>query len=190
MSYFLYNVLLLSNTGYVLSTYVTVGFHLLADLILQAPQFFFPACTRYHLTGYCSLPSIWVFLEHNQNFLLSSIAMSKKKMLKIKEVFNTVTICRTLYFVVLIIPVLTKMSLNQFLSFPPAIPVENSMYCFMVLHHTYNRMYFTLNHVCQNCTLLYLYNSLQCWNKIQYYRVSLSILYTMYINIFILFYPK
>jgi len=116
--------------------------------------------------------------------------MSKKKMLKIKEVFNTVTICRTLYFVVLIIPVLTKTSLNQFLSFPPAIPVENSVYCFVVLHHMYNRMYFTLNHVCQDCTLLYLYNSLQCWNKIQYYRVSLSILYTMYIYIFILFYPK
>lgn len=56
-------------------------------------------------------------------------------MLKIKEVFNTVTVFRTLYFVVLIIPVLTKMSLNQSLSFPPAIPVENSMYCFMVLHH-------------------------------------------------------
>jgi len=159
------------------------------DLILQAPQFFF-CMHQIPLNRVLFFTFNMGVLTAQSQFPSFFYCMSKKKMLKIKEVFNTVTICRTLYFVVLIIPVLTKTSLNQFLSFPPAIPVENSVYCFVVLHHMYNRMYFTLNHVCQDCTLLYLYNSLQCWNKIQYYRVSLSILYTMYIYIFILFYPK
>jgi hypothetical protein len=82
------------------------------------------------------------------------------------------------------------MSLNQFLSSPPAIPVENSMYCFMVLHYMCNVMYFTLQQVCQDFTFSYLQNSLLSCNVIKCYRVSVSVLYTMYTYIFLLFYPK